>query len=87
MIKQLFLNLPQLGKGDWWVEIITNKPQCIYYFGPFATFQEAELMQPGYVEDLIQEGVYTIQSMVKQCYPTQLTIFEEAETASFLPAV
>nr|WP_275333517.1 DUF1816 domain-containing protein [Nodosilinea sp. TSF1-S3]MDF0367098.1 DUF1816 domain-containing protein [Nodosilinea sp. TSF1-S3] len=87
MIKQLFLNLAQLGKGDWWIEIITSKPQCIYYFGPFATLQEAEAMEPGFVEDLLEEGVYTLQAIVKQCHPTQLTIFEAAETADAVPMV
>jgi hypothetical protein len=83
MMKQLFLNLAQLGKGNWWVEIITNTPHCLYYFGPFSSSQEAEAMRPGYVNDLLEEGVYTIQVIVKQCHPTRLTIFEEAETADF----
>jgi hypothetical protein len=30
---------------DWWVEIITIKPCCIYYFGPFKNAQEAVLAQ------------------------------------------
>lgn len=85
MIKQLFLNLVQLGKGDWWVEIITTKPNCIYYFGPFETSHEAETMRPSYVADLIEEGVFTIQTIVKQCQPTQLTIFEDAEIADLVP--
>lgn len=86
MIKQLFLNLAQLGKGDWWVEIITSRPQCIYYFGPFASAYEAEAMQPGYVDDLLEEGVYTLQVLVKQCQPTQLTIFDETEAADVVSA-
>lgn len=87
MIKQIFLNLAQLGKGDWWVEAITSKPQCIYYFGPFASSQEAEAMQSGYVDDLLQEGVHTIQMVVSQCHPAQLTIFEEAETDDVVSAL
>lgn len=78
MIKQIFLNLPQLGKSNWWVEITTAKPICIYYFGPFSSFHEADAMQPGYIEDLLQDGSSIIQSIVKQCQPTQLTIFDES---------
>lgn len=78
MMKQLFLNLTQLGKGDWWVEIITHQPTCIYYFGPFIQFQEADAMQPAYIEDLLQEGSDIIQVLVKRCQPTQLTVFNEA---------
>jgi hypothetical protein len=79
MVKQLFINFTQFGKGDWWIEIITSKPQCIYYFGPFASFHEAEAMRPSYVDDLLEEGVYTLQVLVKQCHPTQLTVFDETE--------
>lgn len=85
MIKQLFFNLSQLGKGDWWIEILTNRPFCIYYFGPFASFQEADTMRPGYVSDLMAEGVYTMQVLVKPCHPARLTIFDEAEAAEFEP--
>lgn len=77
MIKQIFLNISQLGRGNWWVEIITKRPFCIYYFGPFANVDEAEKMRPGYVDDLIQEGVDTMRVLVRHCQPTQLTIFED----------
>lgn len=79
MMKRLFLNVAQLGKGDWWVEIITNQPFCIYYFGPFVSFQEADAMRPSYVEDLLQEGVGTLQVLVKRCQPSQLTVFDDGE--------
>ena len=36
----------------WWVEINTNIPRCIYYFGPFNSEKEAQLYKSGYVEDL-----------------------------------
>jgi hypothetical protein len=79
MMKHLFLNVAQLGKGNWWVEIITNQPFCIYYFGPFVSFQEADVLRPTYVEDLLQEGVGTLQVLVKRCQPTQLTVFDDSE--------
>lgn len=75
-MKNFFLNLPQLGKGNWWVEVITTQPYCIYYFGPFANAREAKRQQPGYIQDLAEEGIGDIQTVVKQCHPTQLTIFE-----------
>ncbi len=79
MIKKLLLNIPQLGKGEWWIEVMTTQPLCIYYFGPFSNAQEAAAMQPGYLEDLAQEGVQNIQVIVKQCQPTRLTIFDDQD--------
>ncbi|NJN22379.1 MAG: DUF1816 domain-containing protein [Leptolyngbya sp. RL_3_1] len=60
--------------GDWWVEITTQKPACLYYFGPFSLSQEAEQMGPQYVEDLAQEGANGIMVVIKQCYPSTLTV-------------
>jgi len=79
MMKKLLLNIPQLGKGTWWIEVMTTHPFCIYYFGPFSSAQEAAALQPGYIEDLTQEGVNSIQAVVKQCQPTQLTIFDDED--------
>jgi|GEM_PF-1234388 len=59
----------------WWVEILTTKPQCIYYFGPFDTAQEAESYKTGYLEDLQEEGAEGITFQIKQCQPSDLTIF------------
>jgi hypothetical protein len=61
----------------WWVEIVTVKPSCIYYFGPFASAHEAELAQPGYVEDLVREEAQDILVQIKQCKPKNLTIVLE----------
>ena len=79
MMKKLLLNLSQLGKGEWWIEVMTTQPFCIYYFGPFSSAQEAAAHQPGYIEDLSQEGVKSIQAVVKQCQPAQLTIFDNQD--------
>ncbi len=57
----------------WWVEIITAFPYCTYYFGPFATQQEADAAQLGYTEDLKQEGAYGISIQIKRCQPKELT--------------
>jgi Domain of unknown function (DUF1816) len=65
------LNL--LGRA-WWVEILTIQPKCLYYFGPFATGNDAHMAIPGYVEDLEGESAQGIQTQVKRCKPDQLTI-------------
>ncbi|NJP08906.1 MAG: DUF1816 domain-containing protein [Leptolyngbyaceae cyanobacterium RU_5_1] len=67
----------------WWVELVTDSPRCIYYFGPFLTEQEAETAKPGYVEDLQQEGAQGITFAIKRCKPARLTIDDEpGETRS-----
>jgi hypothetical protein len=71
--------LEMMGKA-WWVEIITKKPDCTYYFGPFASHREAQLSQLGYLEDLEQERPKLIAIEIKQCQPKELTIFEDKWT-------
>ena len=76
MVKEPFTSvLQQLGLA-WWVEIVTDKPQCTYYFGPFASAKKAELDLPGYIEDLQQEEAQRITVVSKRCQPKELTIFE-----------
>ena len=59
---------------SWWLEIVTKKPNCIYYFGPFDTLGEAELEKGGYIEDLSQEEAEVIDTRIKFHNPLQLTI-------------
>jgi hypothetical protein len=61
----------------WWVKIVTEKPYCIYFFGPFETANEARHNQSGYVEDLEQEGAMGIGICVLQDRPEALTIYDE----------
>ncbi len=68
--------LEMTGKA-WWVEFITKKPDCTYYFGPFATHREAQVSQLGYIEDLERERPQLIAIEIKQCQPKELTIFED----------
>lgn len=68
--------LEKLGLA-WWVEIVTEQPKCTYYFGPFLSAKSAEIAQPGYIEDLEQEGTLLIAVVSKQCKPRDLTIFED----------
>ena len=59
----------------WWVEISTDLPQCVYYFGPFKKKDDATKAETGYVEDLTQEGATVLQmSVVKRLTPAQLTV-------------
>ncbi len=58
----------------WWIEISTNQPSCLYYFGPFANSKEAEQLMAGYVEDLESESAQGIQAQIKRCKPDKLTI-------------
>jgi hypothetical protein len=78
--EELFTSyLEMMGKA-WWVEIVTKKPDCTYYFGPFASHREAQLSQLGYLEDLEQERPKLIAIEIKQCQPKELTIFEDKWT-------
>lgn len=75
---QLAYLLNRLGLA-WWIEVTTQSPKCIYYFGPFASAEEAKEELPGYLEDLDRESAEGIQVVVKRCQPAELTIFEEPE--------
>jgi hypothetical protein len=61
----------------FWVEIVTDNPNCTYYFGPFLSDQEAHKAKAGYVEDLEAEGAQGISVSIKRCKPANLTIFDE----------
>ncbi len=58
----------------WWLEISTELPQCIYYFGPFDRREEAIEYRAGYLEDLIEEGATGIEVNIKKCQPQVLTL-------------
>ncbi len=55
----------------WWVEILTARPYCTYYFGPFESAKEAVLAQDGYIEDLVNEEAQGIAIQIKWCKPRQ----------------
>lgn len=57
----------------WWVEISTQNPSCLYYFGPFDSLLEAKSYESGYVEDLQSENAQDIRVIIKQCQPQVLT--------------
>ena len=76
-LKKLFLIITKNSTNDCWAEITTSEPHCIYYFGPFESFTEAELACPGYIEDLENEGTLGIKVVIKSCNPDVLTIYDE----------
>lgn len=76
-VKESFISvLEQVGLA-WWIEIITDKPRCVYYFGPFASAKEAEIRSSGYLEDLEQEKAQVVTITSKRCQPEELTIFKD----------
>jgi len=77
-MKEALTKILQFLGLAFWVEIVTDNPNCTYYFGPFSTEQEAALSKSGYVEDLETEGAQGISVSVKRCKPTDLTIFDES---------
>ncbi|MEM9903974.1 MAG: DUF1816 domain-containing protein [Cyanobacteria bacterium P01_D01_bin.44] len=80
-MKRLINYLIGLYKKSWWLEISTNSPRCEYYFGPFSSESEAAQAQPGYVEDLEQEGSELLRvTVVRRQTPANLTL-EYSETA------
>lgn len=77
-MKEVVIKILQFLGLAFWVEIITENPNCTYYFGPFVSVQEASAAKAGYLEDLENEGAQGIVVNVKRCKPTNLTIFDES---------
>ena len=73
----LCLILSEFKQGEWWVEIVTKQPNCLYYFGPFDSQEEAKANEDGYLQDLQAEGAQEIQVIICQGQPQKLTIFED----------
>lgn len=77
IIKHLLIGFAQGLKTAVWVEVTTDAPLCVYYFGPFDTSNEAQVACPGYIEDLKSEGASGIKFLIKRCKPAVLTISHE----------
>lgn len=77
-MKEVLTKILQFLGLAFWVEIVTENPNCTYYFGPFSTEQEAVSSREGYIEDLENEGAQGIAVNIKRCKPTDLTIFDES---------
>lgn len=78
-MKEVLLSLLETLGLAFWVEIVTDRPRCTYYFGPFLSSQEAKAAKSGYIEDLEQEGAQGIRATVKRCKPADLTIADDLE--------
>jgi Domain of unknown function (DUF1816) len=61
----------------WWVEVKTDEPRCVYYFGPFSDEATAQSSHSGYIEDLEKEGAKNITVAIKRCKPEQLTVADD----------
>jgi hypothetical protein len=77
-VNEVITSFMQGLRTDWWAEITTTSPRCIYYFGPFQTYAEVSAAYPGYIDDLDSEGSQGIVVVIKRCNPDVLTICDEA---------
>jgi Domain of unknown function (DUF1816) len=64
----------RLRQRAWWLKIQTDRPCCIYYFGPFNSAIEAQTNSSGYVEDLESESAQGISTTIELYQPQLLTI-------------
>ncbi|MBR8840605.1 MAG: DUF1816 domain-containing protein [Stigonema ocellatum SAG 48.90 = DSM 106950] len=76
-IQDIFVSFLERLEFAWWIEIATEKPHCIYYFGPFICPHEAQEAQPGYIQDLEEEKAQGITLNIKQFQPKNLMICED----------
>ncbi len=85
-IQEIWLSFLDFIGMAWWVKIITDRPNCTYFFGPFASVADAKLHKSGYVEDLESEAAEGIQVTIERCKPTQMTIDRESiPSADYYP--
>jgi hypothetical protein len=64
----------------FWLRLRTEFPNCIYYFGPFATERDALTAMQGYREDLAGEGIDCVYYKLKRmAEPRELTLIPETE--------
>mgnify|MGYP003417083446 FL=1 len=77
-IQDIWSSALHLVGQAWWVKITTDRPHCVYYFGPFTTAVEADRAKAGYIEDLEGESAQGIQATIERCKPSQFTIDYEA---------
>jgi len=58
----------------WWIEIVTDQPIYIYYFGAFQKYWEAEYYKKGYIEDLEKERSRIVNIEIRKLQPKKITI-------------
>ncbi len=76
-MKEQMINILHFLGLAYWVEILTEKPRCTYYFGPYFHKSEAQAASLGFIEDLEQEGAQGIKVLIKRCKPVNLTVYED----------
>ena len=64
----------KLEEPSWWIEILVDGPACIYYFGNFDSYQEAELSKNRYIQDLQEEGAEPVATRIGQYNPEEFAI-------------
>lgn len=74
MLKEPVISVLEQLRLALWVEIVTEQPQCTYYFGPFACANSAQKAVSGYIEDLKQESAQVIGVTFSRVQPRELTI-------------
>ncbi|MFW6357836.1 MAG: DUF1816 domain-containing protein [Chroococcales cyanobacterium] len=65
----------------WWIQVVTESPSCIYYFGPFTSAKLAHKHLFGYLEDLEQEEANIVSVDIKQTQPKVFTVEGESVEA------
>ncbi|MEO1349419.1 MAG: DUF1816 domain-containing protein [Cyanobacteria bacterium J06635_15] len=74
-MKSLFDKPKRPFVNAWWVEIVTDAPQCLYYFGPFENEAQAAQAQTGYGGNLEQDAAELLRISVMQCpKPSQMIV-------------
>ncbi len=63
-----------------WLEVRTQVPHCVYFFGPFQSSREAHDHQDGYIADLVEEGAQGIRVALQRKEPRILTLAEDMPT-------
>ena len=83
-MKNFLSGLFNFSTTPWWIKITTAEPNCLYYFGPFVSEEEAIQHQPGFIEDLQGENAQQIKaSLQRSKAPEQLTVeFETSQPAA-----
>jgi hypothetical protein len=81
-MNDVLLNALEFFGLAWWIEIVTESPNCTYYFGPYILASEAKTARAGFVADLEAEGARGIRVEIKRCKPNDLTRFDEGSEQS-----
>ena len=82
-LKESFISVLDQLKLALWIEIVTEQPQCTYYFGSFACAKSAQKAVSGYIEDLKQESAQVITVTFKRVQPRELTIESDESRENF----